>query len=61
MRRVLFRCGSVSIYSYPAMLYVGIVAGVYAQLFAALSIRLDIARTLTATLVSGPAHGLLIE
>jgi phosphatidylglycerol:prolipoprotein diacylglycerol transferase len=51
MRRVLFRCGSVSIYSYPAMLYVGIVAGVYAQLFAALSIRLNIARTLTATLV----------
>ena len=32
MRRVLFRIGRVPIHSYPAMLYVGIVLGLYAQL-----------------------------
>ncbi len=51
MRRILFRWGSISIYSYPAMLYLGIVFGIYAQLYAALSSRLNIMRTLTATIL----------
>ncbi len=51
MRRVLLHWGNVSIHSYPVMLYLGIVFGIYAQLFATLSIRLDIARTLGATLL----------
>lgn len=51
MRRILFRCFGRPVYSYPAMLYVGIVLGIYAQLYAALSIGLDVASMLTATLL----------
>jgi phosphatidylglycerol---prolipoprotein diacylglyceryl transferase len=51
MRRVLFRWGNLSIYSYPAMLYLGIVLGIYVQLYAARSIGRDVASTLTATLL----------
>ncbi len=51
MRRVLFRCFGRPIYSYPAMVYLGLLAGVYVQLFAALSIGVDTGATLTATLI----------
>jgi phosphatidylglycerol:prolipoprotein diacylglycerol transferase len=51
VRPVLFRCGGIHIYSYPAMLYLGIVLGVYAQLAAALSIGLSVWRTLGSTLL----------
>jgi phosphatidylglycerol:prolipoprotein diacylglycerol transferase len=51
MRRVLFHCFGWSIHSYPAMLYVGIVLGIYAQLFAALSLGLDTTRVFAATIV----------
>lgn len=51
MRRVLFRCFSVPIYSFAAMLYTGIVLGIYAQLYAARSAGLDLALTLSATLL----------
>jgi phosphatidylglycerol:prolipoprotein diacylglycerol transferase len=54
MRRVLFRWGSVTVDSYPAMLYLGIVFGIYAQQHAARLIHLDPARTLTATLLLLP-------
>lgn len=50
MRR-FFEVGGVRIYSYPAMLYGGIVLGIYAQLYAARSIGLDTGRTLTVTLL----------
>ncbi len=39
------------IYSYPAMLYLGVVLGIYAELAAATAIRLDRERTLAATLI----------
>lgn len=51
MRRVLFRCFGLSVYSYPAMLYVGIVLGIYAQLFAAQSLALDVERVFAATII----------
>ena len=51
MRRILFRWGSVSICSYPATLYFGIVFGIYAQLYAAHSSRLNVTRTLSATIL----------
>jgi prolipoprotein diacylglyceryltransferase len=51
MRRVLFYWGSVPIYSFPVMLYLGIVSGLYAQLYAASSIGLDLPRTLGVTLL----------
>lgn len=51
MRRVLLRWGNLTIYSYPAMLYVGMVCGVFGQYYAARLIHLDPARTLTATLI----------
>lgn len=51
MRPILFRLGGVSIYSYLAMLYLGIVLGIYAQLHAGRTIGLEPARTLIATLV----------
>ncbi len=51
MRRVLFLCFGRPIHSYPAMLYLGIVLGIYAQLIAALALGLDVATVLTATLV----------
>ena len=49
MRRVLFRCGPVTVYSYPAFLYVGIVCGLFAELAAANWIHLDLNRVLIAT------------
>ena len=51
MRRVLFVWFGRPVHSYPAMLYVGIVLGIYAQLGAARAIGLDLGRTLVATLV----------
>lgn len=51
MRRVLFRCFGLSIYSYPAMLYIGIVLGIYAQLFAAHTIGLDVDRVFAVTMI----------
>ena len=51
MRRVLFVWRGWRVHSYPAMLYVGIVLGIYAQLAAARSIGLDVGRTLAATLL----------
>jgi phosphatidylglycerol:prolipoprotein diacylglycerol transferase len=51
MRRVLFLWFGWSVHSYPVLLYVGIVLGIYAQLYAALAIGLNVASTLTATLL----------
>jgi hypothetical protein len=51
VRRVLFHFGGIPIYSYPAMLYLGIVLGIYAQLAAALSIGLPVWPTLSTTLL----------
>lgn len=51
MRRILFRFFGTPIYSYPAMLYLGIVLGIYAELHAAKSIGMDLHRTLFATLI----------
>jgi phosphatidylglycerol:prolipoprotein diacylglycerol transferase len=51
MRRVLFVWFGRPVHSYPAMLYVGIVLGIYAQLGAARAIGLDLGRILVATLV----------
>jgi phosphatidylglycerol:prolipoprotein diacylglycerol transferase len=51
MRRVLFHVGGTPIHSYPAMLYLGIVLGIYAELFAASLIGLDRSRVLAATLI----------
>ena len=50
MRRTLFRWGSISIHSYPVMLYLGIVVGIYAQLYVAYSVGLNLIRTLGATI-----------
>jgi phosphatidylglycerol:prolipoprotein diacylglycerol transferase len=51
MRRVLVRWAGIPIYSYPAMLYLGIVLGIYAELYAARARSLDVASILAATLV----------
>jgi phosphatidylglycerol:prolipoprotein diacylglycerol transferase len=51
MRRILFWWFGRPVYSYPVMLYVGIVAGIYAQLYAAQSIGVDVDSVLTATLL----------
>jgi phosphatidylglycerol:prolipoprotein diacylglycerol transferase len=51
MRRILFWWLGHPVYSYPAMLYVGIVLGIYAQLYAAISVGLDPASILSATLL----------
>jgi len=51
MRRVLFKMGKVSIYSYPAMLYLGLALGLYAQHYAAILIQLNPVRTTIATLI----------
>ena|ERR1044071_642933 len=50
MRRVLFHCFGFAIYGYPAMLYVGIVLGIYAELYAARLIGIDVTAALAATL-----------
>ncbi len=54
MRRVLFRWGRVAIYSYPAMLYLGLVLGLFAQHYATARNGLDTARTVIATLILLP-------
>jgi len=51
MRRVLLHLCGVPIYSYPAMLYLGVVLGTYFELYAANSIGLSIPKTLAATLI----------
>jgi phosphatidylglycerol---prolipoprotein diacylglyceryl transferase len=51
MRRVMFRWRGVTIWSYPAMLYVGLVAGVVAGNLAAHRIGIDAFRVYVATLL----------
>jgi phosphatidylglycerol:prolipoprotein diacylglycerol transferase len=51
MRRILFRWGGLSFYSYPTMLAIGIVTGLFAQQAAAARAGLDVARTTIATLL----------
>ena len=51
MRRILFHWRGTAVYSYPVMLYLGIVLGIYAELFAAGTVGLDRARVLAATLI----------
>ena len=51
MRRVLIKRGNVKIYSYPVMLYLGLVLGLLAQYYAADRIQLSPTRTIVATLV----------
>ena len=51
MRRVLFRWRSVTVWSYPAMLYVGLTFGVVASNIAAHAAGLDPLRVYIATIV----------
>jgi len=51
MRRVLARWGRVTIYSYQAMLYTGIVLGIAVQARAARAASLDESRTIIVTLL----------
>jgi phosphatidylglycerol---prolipoprotein diacylglyceryl transferase len=51
MRRVLVQWGPVSLRSYPTLLAVGLVLGLYAQLVAAAASGLDLARSQAATLL----------
>src|SRR5262245_63163841 len=51
MRRVLFKMGNVSIYSYPAMLYLGLALGLYAQHYAASLIELNQTRITIASVI----------
>lgn len=51
MRRVLFTVAGRPIYSYAAMLYLGIVLGIYAQLYAGLAVGLSPGRLLACTIV----------
>ena len=51
MRRILWRWRGITIYSYPAMLYVGLVLGVGAGNYAAHRAGLDSARVFAATLL----------
>jgi phosphatidylglycerol---prolipoprotein diacylglyceryl transferase len=51
MHQILFRWAGIPIYSYPATLYLGIVLGIYAQLYAARTRGLNVASILVATLV----------
>src|SRR4030095_1311118 len=51
MRRVLIKMGNVTIYSYPVMLYFGLVLGLFAQHYAANAIQLNPTRTTIATLI----------
>jgi phosphatidylglycerol:prolipoprotein diacylglycerol transferase len=50
MRRILFHWLGHPVYAYPAMLYIGIVLGIYAQLGVAASLGLDTSRVLAATI-----------
>jgi phosphatidylglycerol---prolipoprotein diacylglyceryl transferase len=49
VHRILFRRGPITIHSYPAMLYLGLVLGIFAQEYAARLRHLDSARVLLAT------------
>lgn len=51
MRPVLFRLGPFAIHSYPAMLYLGIVTGLFAQQIAAEESGLDARRVMAASLL----------
>lgn len=51
MRRILFRAFGRPVYSYAAMLYVGIVLGIYAQLYAGRQAGLESGRLLACTLI----------
>jgi phosphatidylglycerol---prolipoprotein diacylglyceryl transferase len=51
MRRILFRWRGFTVWSYPALLYVGMVAGVIAGNIAAHAARIDAFRTMIATYV----------
>ncbi len=51
MRPILFSLQGIPIHSYPAMLYLGIVLGIDAELYAAGAIGMDTSRTLAATLL----------
>ena len=51
MRPILFRLRGIPIYSYPAMLYLGTVLGIEAELYAARTIGMGTSRTLAATLL----------
>jgi prolipoprotein diacylglyceryltransferase len=52
MRRVLFRCGPLAVYSFRALLYVGIVLGVFAQEYAAVRLQFDPSRVFLGTLLT---------
>jgi phosphatidylglycerol:prolipoprotein diacylglycerol transferase len=51
MRPILFRCGSLIVPSYTGMLYLGVLIGVYAELFAATMRGLHLGRVVAATLI----------
>src|SRR5271157_3841943 len=51
MRRVLFDLNGIKIYSYPAMLYLGLNLGVVAENFAAKAAHLDTLSVFIATLL----------
>jgi phosphatidylglycerol:prolipoprotein diacylglycerol transferase len=51
MRRVLFRWRGLTVWSYPAMLYIGLVFGVVAGIIAAKAAGLDMLRAYAATLI----------
>ncbi|MEO8577824.1 MAG: prolipoprotein diacylglyceryl transferase family protein [Gemmatimonadales bacterium] len=54
MRPILFRWRSITVWSYPAMLYVGLVAGVFVGNLAARETGTDALRVFIATLVLIP-------
>jgi len=51
MRRALFRWGNVTVWSYPAMVYIGLTAGIMAGNWAAHGARMDALRVYAATLI----------
>lgn len=51
MRPILLRLGGVPVHSYPTMLYLGVVLGIEAELYAGRAIGLDPTRLLAASLV----------
>ena len=51
MRRVLFKLGNASVYSYPVMLYSGLLLALCVQYYAASRIQLNPGRTIVASLI----------
>jgi len=51
MRRILFQCCGVAVCSFPAMLYLGMVIGMFAGNYAAHLARVDPSRIFVATLI----------